>query len=81
MSSINLDVNYYSLDDLKKLFTVTSDIPISSQELDVKISNIILNAKNKYTKEQVNNISNFFGFFAINSSFFLFINLFKNGIT
>ena len=59
MSSINLDVNYYSLDDLKKLFTVTSDIPISSQELDVKISNIILNAKNKYTKEQVNNISNF----------------------
>lgn len=59
MSSINLDVNYYSLDDLKKLFTISSDIPISSQELDVKISNIVLNAKNKYTKEQVNNISNF----------------------
>ena len=44
---------------MKKLFTISSNIPISSQELDVKISNIIMNAKNKYTKEQVDNISDF----------------------
>ena len=42
MSSFNLDVNYYALDDLRKLFTVNAGIPITDEELDVKIANIII---------------------------------------
>ena len=59
MSSFNLDVNYYALDDLRKLFTVNAGIPITDEELDVKIANIIMNAKNQFTKFEVENISNF----------------------
>tara|TARA_Y100000816_G_C26101864_1_gene584242 strand:- start:743 stop:2014 length:1272 start_codon:yes stop_codon:yes gene_type:complete len=61
MSGFNLDVNFYSLDDLKKLFTISSDIPITNEELDVKIANILMNAKNKYTEFEVQQISSFLG--------------------
>ena len=59
MSSFNLDVNYYSLDDLRKLFTITAGVPITDEELDVKIANIIMNAKNQFSKFEVENISAF----------------------
>ena len=59
MSSINLDVNYYALDDLKKLFTITAGVPITDEELDVKIANILMNAKNQFSKFEVENIGIF----------------------
>lgn len=59
MSSFNLDVNYYALDDLRKLFTITAGVPITDEELDVKIANIIMNAKNQFDKFEVENISDF----------------------
>ena len=58
-NKFNLDVGVYSLEDLKKLFTITDTTSSSPQELDIKISRILVNAKDSFNEFEINNFREF----------------------
>jgi hypothetical protein len=57
--SFDYDINHYTFDDLKKLFNVKQGETVSTEEIDMRISNIQYSAKQTNSNEQYQYIVNF----------------------